>query len=58
MFSNHPLWQCCTSHTHPLGVVSAVRRESPQADFIGGLCIALEHRWNPDALFVIFTEHQ
>lgn len=27
------------------------------SDFIGGLCVALEHRWVPERLFVIFTAY-
>ena len=25
--------------------------------FIRELCIALEHRWNPDAIFMLFTAY-
>ncbi len=32
-------------------------REWGRLSLLGELCIALEHRWNPDALFVIFTAY-
>jgi hypothetical protein len=40
-------WRCFTCHTPP----------PPKLCWVRELCIALEHRWNPDATFLIFTAY-
>ena len=51
------LGQRYTCHDRAPGVGLPSLRVAHRLGSIGEVCVALEHRWNPDARFVIFTAY-